>query len=131
MASPRKRNYAAEYQRRLRSYAERNPGASRQEARGHADEAQASFLRYIHEGDTVMLADHIETVKRRPSGRWDLIEKQVVPEDPQRPVKTFKLRGLSDAQLASMIKRELAKGAVLTPAPSLDQRRLLSKEERP
>lgn len=129
MASPRKRDYAAEYRNRIRRGEEQ--GLTRQEARGHVDEAQRSFLRYIKEGDTVMLADHIETVKRRPNGRWDLIEKQVVPEDPKRKVRTFKLRGLTDARLANMIRDELARGAVLTPTPSLDQRRLLSKEERP
>ena len=115
-----------EYQARVRRYRERNPAATRAEAGG---QARAAFLRYIREGDVVMLADHISRINVDSRGRVGPFSKQVVPESDRRRVRVFRIPRLSKAALRRMIEQELARGAVLTPVPSLDQRRLLSKDE--
>lgn len=141
----RRRDYAAEYRRRqerarargFRSYYEErirggaaaDPSAAppgpelRRRRAGHA--GRSAFLDYIREGDVVMLGDHISRIERGSSGRYVSIEKLVVPEDPERPTRRFTIHGITKAQLAAMVEAEIAAGAVLTPVPSLDQRRLL------
>lgn len=142
----RRRDYAAEYRRRqarakeagfesyydqrMRGGASAVPSdplprtrAERQRRRGHA--GFSAFLDYIHEGDVVMLADHISRIERSASGRYAAIEKLVVPEDPERATRRFVIHGLTATQLQQMIEAEIEAGAVLTPVPSLDQRRLL------
>lgn len=113
----------SEYRRRIRRYEERNPGASRAEAGGRA---RTAFLAYIREGDVVMLADHISRVPVDSLGRIGPFHKQVVPEAENRRVRMFRIPRLTRAALRRLIVQELERGAVLTPVPSLDQRKLVT-----
>lgn len=113
----------SEYQRRVRRYQERNPGASRAEAGGRA---RTAFLSYIREGDVVMLADHISRIPVDSRGRVGPFNKQVVPESEKRKVRVFRIPALSRSALRRLIEQEIERGAVLSPVPSLDQRRLVT-----
>lgn len=141
------------YQRRIRAYQARHPGASRQEARGHKPPAgeseyrrrvrlykerhpgatgaeargqagRSAFLRYLKPGDLVTLAEHVRDVPVDAQGRIGPFEKLVVPADDRRHERRFRFAKLSRAQLARLIEAELKAGAVLTPVPSRDQRQL-------
>ncbi len=144
MAKPRKRDYAAEYSRRqerakalgFTGYYERRtrtaPGSPRpstaelRKRRGHA--GRASFLAYIKPGDLVMLADHISTV-RITGEKIGPFVKRVIPAD-LRPSREFTIRNQTMRSLARLIKDELERGAVMSLAPSLDQRRLLRASDQ-
>ena len=145
------------YERRLQRYLETHPGASRQEARGHKvkkgseyslrvkrakkrypgiwNQAAAGrggflrFLNYIHEGDGVQMTGLVGNVEVDSRRRFNGIEKLVLPDDEKRRTKSFALGRLTRAQLRTLIALEVREGAQLTPVPSLDQRRLLSKTE--
>lgn len=149
----RKRGVSA-YERRIQSYLERHPGATRQEARGHRPPkgtseyrervrraeargkrgaeargkagavSRARFLAYIREGDLVQMANHVRHVTVDSRGRLVGIVKMVIP--PRRPVRVFELAPLTRSALARLIREEERRGAVLTPIPSLDQRRLVT-----
>ena len=125
----RSRGFESYYQERIRGGAKASPDTPppgpevRRRRAGHG--GRSAFLDYIREGDVVMRADHLSRIERAGSGRYVAIEKLVVPEDPERPTRRFVMHGLTKAQLARMIEAELQAGAVLTPVPSLDQRRLL------
>ncbi len=113
----------SEYQRRIRRYQERHPGSSKAEAGGRA---RSAFLAYIREGDVVMLADHISRIPVDAQGRIGPFSKQVVPESERRRVRVFRIPRLTPAALRRLIEQELLRGAVLSPVPSLDQRRLVT-----
>jgi len=127
----RERGFSSYYEERLKGGASASPQAplpdseTRRRRRGHA--GLSAFIDYIEEGDVVMLADHISRIERLSGGegRYVAIEKLVVPEDPARPTRRFVIHGITKGALAAMIEAEVAAGAVLTPVPSLDQRRLI------
>lgn len=120
------RNY---YDYRVHGYGDQPPGpiriseAVRAERRGHSEEAFRAFVRNLEPGDEVMLADHIRFVEKQGT-RYGPIEFQVIPEDPERDVEIVKMPPMTRAALADLVAELDAQGAVLTPVPSLDVRRL-------
>jgi hypothetical protein len=142
----KRRDYAAEYRRRIAGTA---PGsAARGRARGHpageyrrrvagvsgpeararraGHRGRADFLRYIRPGDRVTLSVHVAKIERDAFGRYRL-EKTVVPWRESRPERRFTVRRVDDGKLRDLIRAEMERGGVLTPSPSLDQRRLLRR----
>ena len=114
----------SEYQERVRRYRRRHPGASREEAAGHRnDGARRRFLAYIREGDLVQLENPVSSIDVDARGRLVGIVKLVLP--PSRPERSFALGPMTRAALRALIVAEEAAGALLTPIPSLDQRRLV------
>lgn len=113
---------------RKAEYAARNKKAKAWGFRSYWQQRQAgdwaSFLRYIRPGDLVFLDAHPSKLKL-VAGRWETVPKHVIPEDPKRRDGHFVMKNLTDKQLRRMIEEELARGANLSPVPSLDQRRLL------
>lgn len=83
------------------------------------------FLAYIREGDEVMLADLVGAVPVDERGRLGPFEKRVVPAAPGRRVRVFRIGKVTKARLRRLIEQEIERGAILTPVPSLDQRRLV------
>lgn len=128
---PRRRAQKPAQGRRDRKaeYAKRNRQAKAWGFRSYWQQRQAgdwaSFLRYIRPGDLVFLEAHPSKLKQDQLGRWLIVPKRVIPDDPKRKDRVFTMRKLSDKQLRRMIEEELKRGANLSPVPSLDQRRLL------
>lgn len=131
---PRKRKLGAEYRRRVERAKERYPGIWPEAARGRG--RFLSFLNYIHEGDPVQMDTRISEVDVDDKGRFEGIVKMVIPEPElrrgklvARETRSFELGRLTRKQLRTLIALEARQGALLSPVPSLDQRRLLSKAE--
>ncbi len=132
----RKRDYAAEYARRQRkarslgfgSYYERRtsgvPVGARARARGHR--GRADFLGSLREGDLILC--DITGVRLRPSGRYDVIWKTVIPAD-GGPEREYALRNQTRASLLAAIEAEVDAGVIFSPSPSMDQRRLVSRAD--
>jgi hypothetical protein len=118
----RPRGGRSEYAVRVERYRRSHPGASRAEAAGHA---RSGFLAYIRPGDEVMLVEPVGMIPVDGRGRVGPFSKRVVPEQAGRPVREFRIPRLSRAALAALVEAELERGALLTPARSLDQRSLL------
>lgn len=128
----RKRNYAAEYQRRQARarqlgyssyYQRRVAGASSPEQRakqaGHR--SRADLLRRLGPGDQVS----VQRTDRDPgTGQYRRIEFLVIDDSGQQ--SAYRLGGgqLSSAQLAGFIDQVEGKGAVFIPSPSLDVKQL-------
>lgn len=152
MARPRKppkparrRDYAAEYERRQRRARERGFGSyyeqrvqgtrpgtpERAKARGHR--SRADFLAALGEGDLIILPFGITSVEfdddaRDGEGAYVEIVKLVVDAETGTE-RTYTLRNLTRDELVETIEAEQAAGAVFSPSPSLDQRRLVTSAE--
>jgi hypothetical protein len=101
-------------------------GEVKQRLRGHR--GRVDFLNSLGEGDVISLVSHISTIERTPDGRYRRIDKLVLYAD-SGDQRIFTLRNLTRAQLIATIADEESRGARFSPAPSLDQRRLVSKSE--
>lgn len=100
-------------------------GEPRQRLRGHR--GRVDFLHSLGPGCLISLVSHISSIERRPNGNYARIDKLVIyPDGDQR---LFTLRNLSREQLIATIGDEEATGATFSPAPSLDQRRLVNQSE--
>lgn len=140
MARPRRKKLSAAYERRNKRarelgfrnyYEQRTAGtkrgsAARAKARGHR--SRSDFLSSLSEGDLIIIPSGLSSVERRPDGRYVLITKLVIDGDTGEE-RTYTLRNLTRAQLVATIADEEASGAVFSPSPSLDQRRLVTEEE--
>lgn len=135
------------YQRRIRRYLELHPGATRQQARGHGGGSEyqkrtagltgeararaggkrgpAAFLAYLDPGALVMM-EYGRPVLVDRRGRLSF-EKRVIPAG-FKEERVFRFRRFTKRELRALIRDELQRGAVLSPAPSLDQRQLLHTE---
>lgn len=123
--------YQSYYDYRLHDYGRQPPGPleltpdERAQRRGHVEEASSyrDFLAYLRPGDEVMLADHIRYVQKSGT-RYGPLEFQVIPEDPERPTVRLTIPHLTRAAIRDLVGELEDEGAVLTPVPSLDVRRL-------
>lgn len=135
MARPR--DFAAEYRRRQEnarrlgfgSYYERRvagvPRGERAGVRGHR--GKADFLASLREGDLI-LCDIGSVRFDAARGRYGPIWKTVIPASGGRE-REFVLRNQTRTSLLATVEKEVRRGVIFSPSPSLDQRRLLSENE--
>jgi hypothetical protein len=110
------------------------PKGQRSRTRGHVGET-ARFLRFLKPGFIISLVDPIAAIDtyvptrgpRKGVQVFRLIHKLVI--DNRGDARQFKLRNLTRPELVAVIREEIRKGAVFTPAPSLDQRALVNRSE--
>lgn len=72
-----------------------------------------------------MLATPIGAIKLDGLGRFVEADKIVFPQSSRRRERTFRVRNLTRAQMVALIEEERRRGAIWTPAPSRDQRKLV------
>ena len=120
-------DYRAHDNGRLAPDAPRLSGQPLARARGHV--GAEDLVRDIREGDVVTLIDGVDAIEIDDRGRYVLIRKRVLSFTGR--AREYSLRNLTKAQLVALIKREVAAGATFSPAPSLDQRRIVSRSESP
>ena len=102
--------------------------AERARRRGHR--GRNDFLRSLGEGDLILLPYGISSVEfdesaRDGEGAYAEIVKLVI--DAQTgDEREYVLRNMTRAELIETIYAEQERGAVFSPAPSLDQRRLVA-----
>lgn len=132
----RKRDYAAEYERRQQkarelgegSYYKRRvkgiPKGERAKARGHR--GRADFLRSLQEGDLILC--DITNITLSEKGRYSPIWKTVIPANGGRE-REYALRNQTRESLLQAILEEEKRGVIFSPSPSMDQRRLLAKTD--
>lgn len=127
-----------DYQRRVAGT--RKGSAERASARGHG--LPRAFLKSLGPGDSVLLADPVNVaaitymgytwrtrkgVRRRVKvERFRLIRKRIIYARSGRE-RVWNLRRLTRPELRALIRAEERKGVVFSPAPSFDQRRLLTE----
>src|SRR6516164_9360132 len=123
-----------EYAERVRRAEARRPGISRAEAGGKAGRAALlarirSVARQGHDPLVILRqpAWMIPVMSRKgKADRLGPVPKLVIDEYADQ-TWGFTIRGLTVASLARLIRDEIQAGATLTPAPSLDQQRILSE----
>lgn len=103
-------------------------GSKLRRLRGHL--GRADFLADLGEGDLIIMPNGISSVEFDPDGRdgegaYREIVKLVIDGETGAD-RTYILRNLTRDELADTIEQEEAKGAIFSPAPSLDQRRLVN-----
>lgn len=103
-------------------------GARLRRLRGHA--GRADFLADLGEGDLIIMPNGLSSIEfdedaRDGEGAYVEIVKLVIDGDTGAD-RTYILRNLTRDELIETIAAEEAKGAIFSPAPSLDQRRLVN-----
>lgn len=133
-ARARRLGYVDYYDYRLHDNGKIPPGplrlteAERRRRRGHS--GRADFLADLGEGDLIIMPYGLASVDfdedaRGGEGAYVEIVKLVIDGDTGAD-RTYTLRNLTRDELADTIEEEERKGAIFSPAPSLDQRRLVS-----
>lgn len=108
--------------------APRPTGAKLRRLRGHS--GRADFLADLGEGDLIIMPNGLSSVEfdedaRDGVGAYVEIVKLVIDGDTGAD-RTYILRNLTRAELVDTIEEEERRGAIFSPAPSLDQRRLVN-----
>jgi hypothetical protein len=101
--------------------------AERARRRGHR--GRLDFLRSLGEGDLIIMPYGLSSVEfdddaRGGEGAYVEIVKLVIDGDTGAD-RTYILRNLTRDELADTIEEEERRGVIFSPAPSLDQRRLV------
>lgn len=136
-ARARSLGYTSYYDYRLHANGRIPPGpiqlspAERSRRRGHR--GRRDFLASLGEGDLILLPYGISSVEfdedaRGGEGAYVEIVKLVVDAETGSE-REYVLRNLTRDELIETIYEEETRGAVFSPAPSLDQRRLASEFE--
>lgn len=136
-ARARALGYKDYYDYRLHDFGRVPPGpiklspAERAKRRGHR--GRADFLSSLDEGDLIILPYGISSVDfdedaRDGEGAYVEIVKLVIDASTGEE-REYVLRNLTRDELIETIYEEESRGAVFSPAPSLDQRRLVSDLE--
>lgn len=129
--------YTSYYDYRLHDNGRLPPGpvvVSREErARRRGHRGTTDFLRSLGEGDLIIMPLGISSIifdenARGGVGAYEEIVKTVVYATSGRE-RTFALRNITRAELIATIKEEQRRGAIFSPSPSLDQRRLVTDVE--
>lgn len=118
MAKPR--DYKAEYARRVAGV----PVGKRSEARGHSGPVRR-FLRDLKDGD-IVLCDVDKALKTwSPVRNWfGVVDKWIIGAGDEGG-RLYRLRNVSMERMERLVDEEEARGALLSPVGSLDQRALL------
>lgn len=136
-ARARALGYESYYDYRLHDNGRLPPGpldlSQEERARRRGHRSRLDFLRSLGEGDLIILPYGISSVEfdedaRDGVGAYREIVKQVLYEATGRE-RVFTLRNLTRDELVDTIEEEQRRGAVFSPAPSLDQRRLVTLGE--
>lgn len=133
----RAKGYASYYDYRMHDSGRIPPGplritpAERARRRGHR--GRADFLRSLGEGDLIILPYGLSSVEydedaRDGEGAYVEIVKLVIDGE-HGDEREYVLRNLTRDELIDTIEEEQRRGAVFSPSPSLDQRRLVTDEE--
>lgn len=104
------------------------PQGGRSRARGHR--GTADFLRTLRSGDIIIVPNGLASIELDEKDRYKRIDKLLIDGETGR-AETFTLRRITRKRMRDLIHAEAARGAIWSPAPSLDQRRLISVAERP
>jgi len=84
------------------------------------------MLRYIRPGTLIICDVRSVIVDRSRKRMFREVRKLLIPEPgDRRREREFVLRDMDEVMLRATIDEEEARGGVLSPAPSMDQRRLL------
>lgn len=105
------------------------PGsAERTAARGHR--GIRDLERSLRPGDTIIVADGLSAIGRNQrTGRYDRIRLLVVRDDGRE--QRYTIRRASYDRITKFLERAHKAGAIFSPAPSLDLRRLVRVADRP
>lgn len=104
------------------------PTGQRAKARGHR--GKLDLLRKLRPGDLLIVPDGLGSIEKDERGRFKLVRKLII-DGKTGNAFTFVLRNLTPEAMADLIHAEQARGAIWSPSPSLDQRRLVGLDERP
>jgi hypothetical protein len=126
------RNY---YDYRIHSHGRRPPSeappppgsAERSRLRGHR--GSADLVRSLKPGDVIVVPDGLPDVTRDAKGRYQKIEVMVLRDDGS--TDRFTIRRRTYEQMAALLEKMAAKGAMFSPSPSLDLRRIVRVADRP
>lgn len=103
-------------------------GAARRKLAGKA--GRAAFLASLGEGDLIIMPHGLSSVEFDPDARGGegayLEIVKLVIDGETGADRTYILRNLTRDELIDTIEEEERRGAIFSPAPSLDQRRLVS-----
>lgn len=136
-ARARRLGYRNYYDYRLHDNGKLPPGPlvlspeQRRRRRGHV--GRQAFLASLREGDLIIMPFGVSSVVfdpklRKGQGAYLEIVKLVISASNGRE-RTYSLRRLTRDELVETIAEEQRRGAIFSPAPSLDQRRLVSELE--
>lgn len=104
------------------------PGtAERARARGHR--GIRDLERSLRSGDVVILPDGLASIGKDARGNYTRIRVLVVKEDGRE--QRFTISRAKYERMVKMLDRASAAGAIFSPAPSLDLRRLVRVGDRP
>jgi len=135
-ARARELGYRSYYDYRLHGSGRIPPGtppppagsAERAAARGHR--GAEDLVRSLRPGDVIILPDGLPSITRNGrTGNYERIRVLVVKENGTE--QRFTIRRASYERIAGLLERMAAKGAMFSPAPSLDLRRLVRVADRP
>lgn len=95
--------------------------------RGHR--GAADLVRTLKPGDVLVVPDGLPDIRKDARGRYAKIEVLVLREDGRS--ERFTVRRRTYEQMARLLAAMSAKGAMFSPSPSLDLRRLVRVADRP
>lgn len=102
-------------------------GAELARARGHR--GTADLIRTLRPGDVIVVPDGLPDIRKDQRGRYAKIEVLVLRGDGS--TDRFTMRRKTYDQMAGVLEKIAAKGAMFSPSPSLDLRRLVRVADRP
>jgi len=102
-------------------------GADRARLRGHR--ATEDLLRTLRPGDVIVVPEGLQSIPKDARGRYSKIEVLVLREDGRS--ERFTIRRATYDRVTRILERMAASGAMFSPAPSLDLRRLVRVADRP
>ena len=95
--------------------------------RGHR--GLADFERSLRPGDVILLPDGLASIGKTSTGAYSRIRVLVIKEDGSE--QRFTIRRATYQRMVAMLNTAAAAGAIFSPAPSLDLRRLVRVADRP
>lgn len=134
-ARARALGYRSYYDYRLHDNGRRPPDApvppagtaERARLRGHR--GTADLLRTLRPGDVLVVPDGLAAIAKDSKGRYARVDVMVLREDGR--ADTFTIRRATYDRMTRIVDRINASGAIFSPSPSLDIRRLLRVADRP
>jgi hypothetical protein len=101
--------------------------AERARLRGHR--GAADLVRNLKPGDVIVVPNGLPDIAKDAKGRYAKIEVMVLRDDGS--TDRFTIRRSTYERMAGLLEQMAAKGAVFSPSPSLDLRRIVRVADRP